>query len=656
MRRSICFTEPTSVLAGERGTWRFVVTPTVNLPKGALLKFDLASRGRIIDWQIPETASKTQSNMIWAEIEGSKTPIPAKAVFVPKNPIPQFEFVLPREVPTGKKITIALGTPLKGKEKTKGNAAQLMVQRRRPFHVSIDPSGKRQYGDPELFSLDIKGNALHIIRILAPSVTVRNKRFDVILRFEDCYGNLTSNAPDDTMIEFSHGNLRESLKWRLFLPETGFIALPNLYFNEPGIYVIHLKNLKDKKEYCSGPIKCFATETKNVFWGALHGESERFDSNDNIENCLRHFRDERSLNFFGCSIPDTAEETSNEAWKKICNFIAEFDEEDRFAALLGQQYLGKPKDEGLRTFVYTKDERPIIRQKDVKTSSLKKVYKTVSPKELISIPTFTMASCSSFDFDEFCPEFERVAEIYNSWGCSERTAKDGNPFPIKPQSKKGAREAPEGSLVKALQKNRRFGFVAGGLDDRSLFGTFYDANQKQYPPGLTAVLCDRLTRQNIFEALFNRACYATTGERIVLGLTLAGHLMGSELSTLQKPGLHIIRHLSAYVAGTAPLKKVELIRNGVVLKTFHSSSNSLDFDYDDMDDLAKICLKTSKVPFVFYYLRVTQANGHMAWSSPIWVDCHPKPPKKVAVRPKDAVKKSLPASLLDDDEEEEEDF
>ena len=199
-------------------------------------------------------------------------------------------------------------------------------------------------------------------------------------------------------------------------------------------------------------------------------------------------------------------------------------------------------------------------------------------------------------------------------------------------------------------------FVAGGLDDRSLFGTFYDANQKQYPPGLTAVLCDRLTRQNIFEALFNRACYATTGERIVLGLTLAGHLMGSELSTLQKPGLHIIRHLSAYVAGTAPLKKVELIRNGVVLKTFHSSSNSIDFDYDDMEDLEKICLKTSKVPFVFYYLRVIQANGHMAWSSPIWVDCHPKPPKKVAVRPKDAVKKSLPASLLDDDEDEEEDF
>ena len=60
-----------------------------------------------------------------------------------------------------------MGTPQAGKEKTKGNAAQLTVQRRRPFYLYIDPTGKRQYTDPETLSIDIKGNALHIIRILA---------------------------------------------------------------------------------------------------------------------------------------------------------------------------------------------------------------------------------------------------------------------------------------------------------------------------------------------------------------------------------------------------------------------------------------------------------------------------------------------------------
>ena len=664
MRRSICYTEPSTALAGERKTWRFVATPSINLPKGTLLKFDLLSRGRLIDWEVPTVSPKSQANMIWAEIEGGKTLHP-KVIEVAKSVVPQFEFVLPSEVPAGKKITIFIGTPLVGKDKEKGNLSQLMIQRRRPFGLFIDPTGKRQYSDPETFTIDVKGNDLHTIRILTPSVAVKNKRFDVILRFEDRFGNLTNNAPEDTLIEVTHENLRDTLKWRLFLPETGFIALPNLYFNEPGVYALLLKNLKTGEKFRSSPIKCFPSEVKNLFWGTLHGESERFDSGDNIENCLRHFRDERSLNFFGCSVPDSVEETSNETWKKICEHVAEFDEDERFCVILGQQYCGDPKTEGLRTLAYTKDERPILRRKEARCSTLKKAYKLFSPKELISIPSFTMGSSTPFDFSDFTPEHERVAEIYNAWGCSERTTKDGNTFPICAETKKGVREAPEGSLVKALLKNRRFGFVAGGLDDRSIFGSFYDTDQKQYPPGLTAVLCDRLTRQSIFDALYNRHCYATTGERIVLGLFLAGNPMGSELTTAVKPGLHINRHLAGFVAGTSALKKVEIVRNGEVIKTFSSKTNFLDFEYDDLEDLSKASIKAPDTGtlFAFYYVRVTQADGHMAWSSPIWVDCAPRQPKKpvvkpvakAVVKPKDvkAVKKLL--SALDEDDEADDD-
>jgi hypothetical protein len=46
--------------------------------------------------------------------------------------------------------------------------------------------------------------------------------------------------------------------------------------------------------------------------------------------------------------------------------------------------------------------------------------------------------------------------------------------------------------------------------------------QEQYSPGLTVIIAKEYTRQALFEALYNRSCYATTGERIVLGLFLAG--------------------------------------------------------------------------------------------------------------------------------------
>ena len=66
--------------------------------------------------------------------------------------------------------------------------------------------------------------------------------------------------------------------------------------------------------------------------------------------------------------------------------------------------------------------------------------------------------------------------------------------------------------------------------------------------------------------------------------------MGSELSTETKPGLAINRHLSGYVAGTCPLDKIEIIRNGKVLTTFDSDTYHLTFTYDDMVDLDKVVL------------------------------------------------------------------
>ena len=397
-----------------------------------------------------------------------------------------------------------------------------------------------------------------------------------------------------------------------------------------------------------------ATEAKSIFWGSLHGESERYDSTENIDNCLRHIRDERSLNFFATSSPEPANETPTETWKKISTCVDEFNEDDRFIALLGQQWRGEAKTEGLRTITFYKEDRPILRLKDARSSCLKKLYKSFSPKELISTPTFTMSSVTPYNFQDFNPEFERVAEIYNSWGCSERTAEEGNKFPIKNGSKKGIHEYADGSLLKALKKNYRFGFVAGGLDDRDIFADLYDTDQKQYPPGLTAVLCDRLSKQAIFEAIYNRNCYATTGERIVLGFTLARYIMGSELSTGTKPGLHVNRHVEGYVAGTAPLAKVELIRNGEVLETFKSTTSSLTFEYDGMVPLVRVSLKTPDKTelFSFYYIRVTQKNGHTAWSSPIWVDCVPKTKEVKKPTPKPANKHKTVLPTIEEEEEE----
>ncbi|HEX2583276.1 MAG TPA: DUF3604 domain-containing protein [Chlamydiales bacterium] len=619
MRRSICVCEPNYAFAGDSGTWKFTYTTASLLPKGTKLRFDLESGGRNIDWQIPQTNLKEKANLIWAELPNGKT-VAAEEVPHPQSATASFEFVLPAELKTGEHFTIWIGSP--DRDPKKGTASQKFIQRRRPFYLNIDPKGKGDYKEQELFQLDVRGNQLKTLRVVAPSLVARNKRFDVIVRFEDIYGNLTSNAPEGTLIDLSYEHLRENLNWKLFVPETGFIALPSLYFNEPGIYKIQLRNLKNKETFLSPPIKCLPEGALSLFWGMLHGESDRFDAGENIESWLRHMRDDRSMQFVATSCFDSEEETSNDEWKLVSTQVAEFNEDDRFVALLGFQWVGEPNEEGLRHFIYTKDLKPILRRKDTKNNSLKKIYKTNNPKEMIAIPAFSMGKTTCYNFEDFNYEYERVAEIYNGWGSSECTAKEKNLKPISGSGKNTIPESAEGSLIKALNNGCRFGFVAGGFDDRGPYENLYESNQTQYTPGLTAILAKEHSRASLMEALQARSCYATTGERIILGLHIAGFGMGSELETKSRPGLEFNRHITGYAIGTQPLIEAVLIRNGKIFRTLETNGEKLEFEIDDMDLLGSIALepREERSPFVYYYLRVTQADGHIGWSSPLWVD------------------------------------
>ena len=102
--------------------------------------------------------------------------------------------------------------------------------------------------------------------------------------------------------------------------------------------------------------------------------------------------------------------------------------------------------------------------------------------------------------------------------------------------------------------------------------------------------------------------------------------MGSILSTSTKPGLNHNRYITGFVVGTGPLKSVEIIRNGKVFYKNEKLTNDFEFTMDDFEPLSDISydLKDSSDKFSYYYLRVVQNDGHIAWSSPIWIDLQSK--------------------------------
>ena len=137
--------------------------------------------------------------------------------------------------------------------------------------------------------------------------------------------------------------------------------------------------------------------------------------------------------------------------------------------------------------------------------------------------------------------------------------------------------------------------------------------------------------------------------------SIATAKMGQELSTDDKPGLAVNRHIRGFIAGTKEIDRVEIIRNGEIIHTMTSPNYFLEFTYDDMTPLAKSAFpaKGGKLPFVYYFLRAFQKDGHVAWSSPIWIDIGNGSTIKKKPEPKKAAEKAPPPIVIPQEEDEE---
>jgi hypothetical protein len=112
---------------------------------------------------------------------------------------------------------------------------------------------------------------------------------------------------------------------------------------------------------------------------------------------------------------------------------------------------------------------------------------------------------------------------------------------------------------------------------------------------------------------------ATSGPRVLLKVDLNGHPIGSELKASSEPALRTGRRISVRFLGTAPVQRIDVIRNNKVVHT----TGQAEFVWEDTTPLGDALMPAAKYcdrPFCFYYVRVVQADGQAAWASPIWID------------------------------------
>ncbi len=133
-------------------------------------------------------------------------------------------------------------------------------------------------------------------------------------------------------------------------------------------------------------------------------------------------------------------------------------------------------------------------------------------------------------------------------------------------------------------------------------GRWGDANDAR-----DVILTDDFTEDGIYEALRARRMYATEDKNLDLDYTVNDNMMGSIIDVPEKLNFEISFNDPDR---TDSIAKVELVVN----------SGKVAYTWDSAADLAKGSVSVELAPeYTYYFVRVTEGDGDLAVTAPVWV-------------------------------------
>jgi hypothetical protein len=369
----------------------------------------------------------------------------------------------------------------------------------------------------------------------------------------------------------------------------------------------------------SNPTPRLPNLSLNLYFGEIHCHTALSDGMRSLDDLYTFARDAQRLDFAAATDHESHIYGYNllpDAWPLVRDAARRYCEPGRFVTLLGYEWSAPVKDlsSGHHNVYYRDDDGRLFTSSNPEISSLEGLLRALRKlgRPALVIPHHPVACKNAAGVPEpsltvgwrvHDPQFIRLVEIYSKWGCSECV-----PSPFRPLSF----EAAGHSVLDALGNGYRLGFTGGSDDHTAMPGSLHaqDGKNLRYPSsGLVAVWAPELTREAIFDALYARRCYATSGPRIVLDFSVNSHPMGQEF--VVEDAL-CPRHIRGTVIGTDRVQSVEIVRSGEIWRRVAGNgSPELTFQVEDVSHLS--------AP-TYYYARVIQADDERAWSSPVWVD------------------------------------
>ena len=122
------------------------------------------------------------------------------------------------------------------------------------------------------------------------------------------------------------------------------------------------------------------------------------------------------------------------------------------------------------------------------------------------------------------------------------------------------------------------------------------------------ILTDDFSQEGIYQAIRDRRVYATEDKNLEINYTLNGQLLGSIISEVPE---NVTINVSVYDPDASDsISKVEVVVN----------SGAVAYTWDNPTELASGELEcTIPADYSYYFIRVTQGDGDLAVTAPVWV-------------------------------------
>jgi Protein of unknown function (DUF3604) len=469
------------------------------------------------------------------------------------------------------------------------------------FRTAVDFKGDGEFHPvkPDI-CLKGRGNNARFLNCYVPPTSKVNEKFNMKVVAADIHnGNPSYNysgeikiSPKGVPINYPDKFIAEESSHGTF-DISGFSIK-----NKNGVSRITLIDEENAVMGISNPICPEATpEGLTLYYGEIHAHTELSDGVGSPEDAMRWARDVEGLDFSALADHFEGSQSYNytrdEKWKSSRDIVNKYNTPGQFVALQGYE-IGTV--EAHRNVYFPDAEgRMIVNDDNGEIVTMDNVYDKLKGLDYILIPHAPKFHGINW-YAQHKPERQRLVEICSAWGVSE----EGGPL----------------SVQESLNLGLKLGFT-GGTDNHSA-----EPGHAGFPGlgGLTGVFAKDLTRRSIFDALMARRTFATNGARMIINFTVNDALMGQEIKLSQNREIFI----KGRVISNAPIKKIDIIRNGKVIYSVVPSKKSDDMtiEWNDPENPENNIFNRELTGenTLYYYLRVRTVNMDLGWSSPIWIN------------------------------------